>query len=103
MENTNVVLDFTQNKSQPLALMSAPLAKRLLQYMVDHMQSSTSEEIFAKFMSQLCEIDPLSNECLTKAIETATAFVEERHLVANITNENWDAYKVQSVEPKKNY
>ena len=107
--NKNVVLDFTQNNSQPLAVMSAPLAKKLLQIMTDHLSGATSFDIINNLLTQLHSIDPTcGKESIDNAIEITTAFVEERTLIDNVVTNNWDAYAVEptvetETEPKKRF
>jgi hypothetical protein len=101
--NKNVVYDFTQTPNQPLAIMSAPLARKLLQIMVDHLSGATARDIIADFMMSL---QSGGDANLEHVLSTAIAFVEERTLIDNVVAENWDAYKVEPVvktEPKKNF
>ena len=100
MNNKNVVLDFTQNNSQPLAIMSAPLAKKLLQIMTDHLSHITSEQLIGHLLQDLQQFDPsCGKESIDQAVAIATAFVEERNLIENVKTSNWDAYKVEQEQP----
>ena len=103
MNTPNVVLDFTRNNSQPLAIMSAPLAKKLLQIMADRLQGARAEDIIADFISNLQHGGDAN---LEHVVNTAATFVEERTLIDNVVAENWDAYKVEptvETEAKKRF
>ena len=93
-KNEKVVLDFTQTNSPEVAVMSAPLAKRLLRMLSYNLVGVSSAEIIYGFVEDIRKCD---ND-LDKVIAVTQAFTEERHIIKHVSEENWDAYKV---EPEK--
>ena len=92
----NVVLDFTANKSlanvtanQPVALMPASLAKRLLEMYAARLVKADTSEIIAAFKGS---IDVYGT--VTEAVQVALEFVQERELIDNIQAGYWDTYAV---------
>jgi hypothetical protein len=102
MNNPNVVYDFTQNNSQPLAIMSATLAKRLLTIMSHRLVGASTSTIIDDFVEQLLQLQRLEqagDATIQDVINAALMFVEERNLIDNIVAENWNAYKVEQEQP----
>jgi hypothetical protein len=95
----NIVLDFSANQqfnnllaNQPLAVMPADLAKRLLTNYANRLHTAK----FATIMND--HIQVLSNvENMTEAINASLSFVQERELIQNCVNQNWDAYAVPEI------
>lgn len=95
----NIVLDFTVNKAiesltagQPLAVMPAELAKRLLRSYANTLQSRSVNSIIHD------HINDLSNcENMSQAVEVSLEFIQERELIQNVQYGNWDAYEVKSI------
>jgi hypothetical protein len=92
----NIVFDFTDDRAmqgltagQPLAVMPASLATKLLEMYAQHLVLSTDEHIIKKHTDEL-------RECKTveQAIRVSIDFIATRTLISNISNGNWDAYKV---------
>lgn len=95
----NITLDFTASKSvsnavanQPVAVMPAGLAKRLLQMYASELASASSRHILSGYRDGI-DIHGTIEEAIVGALE----FVQERELISNITTGNWDAYKVEEV------
>lgn len=102
MTSTNVVLDFTQNKSQnnqPLAVMSASMAKKLLQLYAKQLERASASEIIGEFVTDLQstrnndELTPVTK--INTAVDQAQDFVNERNLITAVLAGNWDLYKVE--------
>lgn len=94
----NITLDFTQNQSvknltekQPLAVMSANLAKTLLKMYAEKLSTRSTNDIISDHMHELS-----SAKNLDHAIQLSIDFVAKRELIQNILNEKWDAYEVKS-------
>lgn len=102
--NANVTFDFTNHSAldnitaqQPVAVMPAGLAKKLLKMYARNMRSSTSMEIISRHIADLKECAEQSD--LQGAIEASLGWIVERELVENISAENWDAYAVRIETP----
>jgi len=100
MENQNIVLDFSPKQSmvaavenQPLALMSATLAQKLLKMYANNLRTATDSEIIA---AHIRELRGCTN--VEQAIQESVSFIDERTLIANVVAGNFEAYAV-SDEP----
>lgn len=97
--NNNIVLDFTQNKSmesllagQPVAIMPAELAKKLLRMYAEKLQRVKFEGL------KLEHCEDLSRSLnMDELIAKQVSFVVEQELIQNITHEQWDAYAVPEI------
>lgn len=96
----NVVLDFGLNQSldallagQPMALMPAELAKKLLKNYADNLRSASAERIIGNHITTLRE--KASSDDLEGAINASISWVQERDLINNVTLGNWDVYEVK--------
>lgn len=96
MHTQNITLDFTSEKAlngltagEPLALMPASLAKKLLTNYANSLRSSTAEEIINKHIHELQRAADMDD-----AIQMSLDFVTERDLIKNVCNGNWYAYNV---------
>lgn len=92
----NITLDFTQastvaklTENQPLAVMPAELAKKLLINYADQLRAYTTEEIINRHISRLQEAKTLDD-----AIQISLSWINERDLVKNVAHRNWDVYTV---------
>lgn len=91
-----LVLDFTQSSEvEEIAIMPASLAQRLLKDYANHLALATTKEIVGRFLD---DVRNASGESLEFAVATAKSWVQERELIDNIVNNNWDAYKVSQEE-----
>lgn len=97
--NKNITLDFTANKAmeyvtanQPLAIMPAELAKRLLVDYAKKLQRASAHDIIITLISGLQDAD-LSNS-VSDAVEECALFIQERSLIDNCAKENWGAFTV---------
>lgn len=93
----NVVLDFTSNKSingmltgQPVAIMPAELAKKLLADYAIKLNKTTLSSIIEEHVSKLRESKD-HHDMMVKSIE----FIQERELIQNCATKNWEAYTVE--------
>ena len=92
-----VVLDFTSNKSingmlagQPVAIMPAELAKKLLADYATKLSKTTLSSIIEEHVSELRE-SKNHQDMMVKSIE----FIQERELIQNCATKNWEAYTVE--------
>jgi hypothetical protein len=92
----NVVLDFTTNKSingvlagQPVAILPAELAKKLLAEYASKLVKSSLENIIEDHVQNIRNSEDHA-ELMRKSIE----FIQERELIQNCAAENWNAYEV---------
>lgn len=100
MQQQNIVLDFTVTKSvdsllakQELALMPADIAKMALMALAEKLQYSKGREIMKEFIKQLESVE----DAVDKGEMVALQWVQERALIANVLQQNWDAYKVEHI------
>jgi hypothetical protein len=105
----NITLDFTANKAvenltagQPLAIMPAELAKKLLMLYATELRKSTAYNIVSAHISNLRRIMDASNDVLSEAIVCSINWIQERDLIDNVVAENWDAYTVVRTDPEGN-
>ena len=93
--NKNVTFDFSAAvNNQELAVMPANLAQKLLKEWADRLSSSTHEEILNEHIGDLQK-----THSMAKVIELSRDFANERELIMNISQRNWDAYAVPTEEP----
>lgn len=76
--------------AQPLAIMPADLAQKLLRVYANSLRVSNHESIIEKHIADLNK-----TKNMDEAIEVSLNFVEERVLIQNVSNEVWDAYEVK--------
>lgn len=96
----NIVLDFTANKQmenllagQPVALMPADLAKKLLQMYAKNLRAAEPSEIIFNHITALQACGERND--LQGAMAASTSFLLERELIENVVNEQWDVYNVE--------
>ena len=96
--NKNITLDFTVNKAmesvtnnQPLAIMPAELAKKLLKEYAKRLVDATAYSIIRDFKDN---IDP-QNDSIPDVMNKCASFIQERMLIENCAQENWDAFAVE--------
>ena len=101
----NITLDFTANKAiesltagQPLALLPAELAKKLLKLYATQLNKTSAREIITNHISNLRDIVNEDNveDKLSKAIVASIEWIQERDLISNVVAENWDVYTVNT-------
>lgn len=95
--NKNITLDFTANKAmetvnanQPLAIMPAELAKKLLKEYAKKLVSASIYEIVDGFKASIYPGDDSIPDVMNKC----ASFIQERMLIENCAKENWDAFTV---------
>jgi len=100
----NITLNFTAEKAvngaiagQPLAIMPAELAKKLLKDYAKKLVSASSSEIIEPLMHAI-EIS-YRHGTVNDAVLTCAHFIQERTLIDNCATENWDAFAVKSEQP----
>lgn len=98
----NITMNFTQNNSftnlaanQPVAVMPTELAKKLLKLYANQLVNGSNKSIINTHIEELQAFAHAHD--LQGAMETSISWLTERELILNITNENWDAYKVEGV------
>ena len=91
----NIVLDFTANRAmegvtadQPLAIMPAELAKKLLKEYAKRLVNASAYDIIDAFKS---DIHP-GDDSIPDVMNKAAGFIQERQLIENCAKENWDAF-----------
>lgn len=91
----NVVSNFIIDQSQNIevAIMPNSLAKALLKEYAKRLRSASKEEIIGIHCNRLKECNTLD-----EAVQTSIEWTQERVLITNITEENWDLFKVKSNE-----
>jgi hypothetical protein len=100
----NIILDFSTNKTmenmlsgQPMAILPAELAKKLLLDYSLTWNKTSPESIINNHINDLCKARTEGN--IDMAIRMSIAWIQERELIGNILSSNWDAYAVKP-EPK---
>jgi hypothetical protein len=98
----NITLDFTANNSvknltenQPLAVMPAGLAKKLLEMYAENLARSSNQDIITRHIKNLSKISETGD--LQAAMEASLEWIAERELIQNIQHDYWDAYEVKPV------
>jgi len=102
----NVTLDFTiiqQDNTQPVALMPAELAKKLLKMYAKGLVNASPRDIILPIIDELQDIinsnEPKDNNKVQDAVNACMQFVAERQLIADCAHENWNAYSTAPQEP----
>lgn len=96
MKNNKITLDFTQATSQQeVAVMPAKLAQKLLKDYAKNLSYATARDIIQLHMKDLEHCKNMND--LKSAVEISANFVQERQLITNISEGNWDVYKVEQV------
>ena len=96
--HSNVVLDFTTNKSidgllagQPVAILPAELAKKLLVDYANKLAKTSLHNIIEEHVDSL-----RSSKDHQDMMEKSISFIQERELIQNCAAKNWDAYAVDN-------
>jgi hypothetical protein len=104
--NKNITLDFTAEKAvdgaiagQPLAIMPAELAKKLLKDYAKKLVSASSSDIIKPLMEEI-EI-AYRHGTVNDAVLACAQFIQERTLIDNCAKENWDAFAVENLDAMK--
>lgn len=99
MKKNNIVLDFSGNKSmdtmlagQPLAIMPAELAKKLLKIYANTFIRADAADIINDHITDL-HIAAAEKD-LNTAMKISFEWLQERDLIKHILCDDWDAYKV---------
>lgn len=96
---SNIVLDFTKNQAieslvvnQPVAVLPAELAKKLLKDYARRLTRVRLDEIKEELIASIN-----AGENMDNLMQTSIQFVQEHELIQNVVAENWDAYSVEKV------
>ena len=96
--HSNVVLDFTTNKSmdgllagQPVAILPAELAKKLLADYANKLTTTSLDNIIEEHVKNL-----RSSKDHQDMMEKSISFIQERELIQNCSAKNWSAYEVDN-------
>ena len=94
MNINNLVYNFAVNAldQQPLAVMPASLAKKLLFEFAEKLERVSLNTIKGALIDDIRDASDVAG-----IISAATNFVNERILVDNINAGNWDAYAVSTI------
>lgn len=95
----NITLNFTNQQAlanitetQPLAVMPAELAKKLLKMYASKLVNSTNKNII---LDHTAILEAYANDGdLQGAMEASISWLGERELIQNAIHENWSAYSV---------
>lgn len=92
----NIKYNFTANvvNEQPLAVMPASLAQKLLRDMASKLVGVRPVHIMEDFLAELHATKEAYSDDLEKFNAVALNYLNERSLIENVSKENWDAYKV---------
>ena len=96
--NQKITFDFTQGVEVEVAVMPANLAQKLLAKYAESLTLVPTEVIIGEFLDS---IRRASKDGLAVAVEVARAWADERALITNIAQGNWDAYVVKPMEEEK--
>lgn len=109
--NKNITLDFTAEKAvdgaiagQPLAIMPAELAKKLLKAYAKKLVSASPRDIISPIIDELkriVNIDDGNTNRVNEAVIACAQFIQERTLIDNCAKENWDAFAVENLDAMK--
>jgi len=101
----NIVLDFSSNSAvsrlteeQPMAVMPAVLAKRLLQILADNLAGASLEHIVESHITDLRQCNSLD-----EVLATSVSFLQERELIDAVEQKDWDRYAVEPVQTGDSY
>ena len=94
----NIVLDFTATQAvagiandQPLAIMPAELAKKLLKTYAKNLIGASSYEIIQGFKDSIASDSDSIDDVMNKCVE----FVQERTLIEHCAKEQWDYFNTE--------
>lgn len=100
----NITLNFTAEKAvngaiagQPLAIMPAELAKKLLKDYATKLVSASDSDIIKPLMEDI-EI-AYRHGTVNDAVLVCAQFIQERTLIDNCAKENWNVFAVKSEQP----
>jgi hypothetical protein len=100
-KDLNVTLDFTiiqQDTQQPIALMPAELAKKLLKMYAKGLVNASPRDIILPIIDELQGIiNDKEDKSVDRAVQACMQFVAERQLIDDCSKENWNVY---STEPR---
>jgi arginine repressor len=95
----NITLDFTKQSTinaaieqQPVAVMPATLAQKLLRLYATKMKSSRASDIINNLIGDLRTC--AEHQDVDMAKSAVLSWAAERELINNIEEENWEAYTV---------
>lgn len=95
----NITLDFSSSQqmenltsNQPLAIMPAELAKKLLRMYADSLFATDTRTIITDHIDILTA--RAKDNDLPGAINASLSWIVERELISNVVNGNWSAYEV---------
>lgn len=95
-QNANIAYDFSDknvtaqlSEGQPLAIMPAYLAKKLLQLYEKSLVNASSDDIISQHIHEL-------RKCTTvdQSVELSLVYIQERQLIADVAAGNWSIYEV---------
>lgn len=102
-KNLNVTLDFTiiqQDTQQPVAVMPAELAKKLLKMYAKGLYKAAPRDIILPIIDELQGIiNDKEGHSVERAVQACMQFVAERQLIDDCSKENWNAYSTIPEEP----
>jgi hypothetical protein len=108
MNNLNIVYDFTQNESlnelleeQPVAVIPAELAKRLLKAWAQNLVKVPLVKIVGEHIDDLDTTVQKKGNTMDDVVHVSLSFIQERQLIQACANENWDMYAVDTVDDDK--
>lgn len=81
--------------NQPMAVMSAELAKRLLKRYADSLVDATPEGIIRDHIDVLTSY--ANDNDLNGAIGASLGWMKERDLIDNVSKGNWNVYAVPEI------
>lgn len=103
-KNLNVTLDFTiiqQDTQQPVAVMPAELAKKLLKMYAKGLVNASPRDIILPIIDELQGIiNDREDKSVERAVQACMQFVAERQLINDCAHENWNAYSTAPQEPE---
>ena len=96
----NITLDFSGNKSmdamlagQPLAIMPAELAKKLLKIYANTLMKADATDIINDHITDL-HMAAVEKD-LNTAMRISLDWMQERYLIEHVMSDNWDIYAVE--------
>lgn len=104
-KSPNIVFDFTVNKTmenlianQPVALMPAALAQKLLTTYAERLVKASPQDIIAEHIDSLLPVQKEGN--LAVALDISLNWLQERDLIQNIAAKKFDLYTVKPEEKR---
>jgi len=93
--NQNVIMDFNKSpdSTQPLAIMPARLAVKLLKDYADSLVHSNVHDITKRHTDHLLHLAG-SGSPLREIVDASLEFVNERTLINNVKEGNWEVYNI---------